>query len=829
MIYFCCDTLRRSATTASPLNGIDFLEVVDLDAPSPALRQRLLHVHLLKDPAPQVFQIANVRIEGGVRIRDIAATGITMGVGGQANVIEVAVDQAGDFSWYRLTLVTSLIDSSPPPNFDPQLASVDFTFKAECPTGFDCQPRWMCPCPPEELPEIDYLARDYDSFRGAMLDRMASTIPNWSERNPSDLGVLLVEMLAFVGDDLSWRQEDANTEAYLGRARRRASVRRLARLVDYRMSDGVNARTFVHLRVAGDVVPLNPGDPPAVPLGTPFATVISGQGVTIAPDPDLLKSAAAVFEAIETVDGLFLAHNRMPFYTWSDARCMLPAGSTSATLAGHFPDLRVGEVLIFEEIVGPRTGNPADADPARRHAVRLTLANAFSAAGPLADPVSGGLITEIGWRAEDALPFALCLSSITDELFGAAAIAEVSIARGNIVLADHGRTITHEPLGIVPAADLFWARGCGGDPCVHDVPGEIAPRFQPTLAEVPLTQARTLAAGASAAQVLAPTGYALPSRMHLNSVLGPNPLEWTPLFDLLDTGPFDTNFVAEVESDGRATIRFGDDDFGIRPDAGTVFEAQYRVGNGRAGNIGRDSLLHVALAEPMIVAVRNPLHGMGGIDPETIEEVRQRAPFAFRRQERAVTRDDYREIPLRMGGIQGARGTWRHTGSWHTIFVTADRAGGLPVDDAFAGQLRDFLEVYRLAGRDLAVDQPHDVPLELELTVCVLSDYFRADVARDLVALFSNRRLPDGRLGLFHPDRFTFGQTVYLSPLIAVAQSLAGVASVEATVFHRLGTVSTTGLTDGFLTFDRTEIARLDNDPNFPERGLFRLRMLGGK
>ena len=361
------------------------------------------------------------------------------------------------------------------------------------------------------------------------------------------------------------------------------------------------------------------------------------------------------------------------------------------------------------------------------------------------------------------------------------------------------------------------------------MPGEIAPRFRPTLAEVPLTQARTLAAGASAAQVLAPTGYALPSRMHLNSVLGPNPLEWTPLFDLLETGPFDTNFVAEVESDGRATIRFGDDDFGMRPDAGTVFEAQYRVGNGRAGNIGRDSLLHVALAEPMIVAVRNPLHGMGGIDPETIEEVRQRAPFAFRRQERAVTRDDYREIPLRMGGIQGARGTWRHTGSWHTIFVTADRAGGLPVDDAFAGQLRDFLEVYRLAGRDLAVDQPHDVPLELELTVCVLSDYFRADVARDLVALFSNRRLPDGRLGLFHPDRFTFGQTVYLSPLIAVAQSLAGVASVEATVFRRLGDCFRRG------SYGRVPDFRQDRDraprqrSEFPGTGLFQLHMLGGK
>jgi hypothetical protein len=89
--------------------------------------------------------------------------------------------------------------------------------------------------------------------------------------------------------------------------------------------------------------------------------------------------------------------------------------------------------------------------------------------------------------------------------------------------------------------------------------------------------------------------------------------------------------------------------------------------------------------------------------------------------------------------------------------------------------------------------------------------------------------LPEGRLGLFHPDRFSFGQTVYLSPLIAAAQAVAGVASVEATVFQRFGIPSPAGLSDGLLRFDRLEIARLDNDPSFPEHGEFRLTLLDGK
>ena len=48
----------------------------------------------------------------------------------------------------------------------------------------------------------------------------------------------------------------------------------------------------------------------------------------------------------------------MSFYTWGDQRCCLPRGATRATLAGSFPDLKAGDVLLFEEVLGPHTGVP---------------------------------------------------------------------------------------------------------------------------------------------------------------------------------------------------------------------------------------------------------------------------------------------------------------------------------------------------------------------------------------------------------------------------------------------------------------------------------------
>ena len=110
-------------------------------------------------------------------------------------------------------------------------------------------------------PRLDYLARDYASFRRLLLDLIAQRNPNWSERNPSDIGIALVELLAHEGDHLAYFQDAAANEAYLDTVRQRISARRHARLVDYAMHDGRNAWTFLHLTANAAAT---------LPAGTPF-------------------------------------------------------------------------------------------------------------------------------------------------------------------------------------------------------------------------------------------------------------------------------------------------------------------------------------------------------------------------------------------------------------------------------------------------------------------------------------------------------------------------------------------------------------------------------
>src|SRR5260370_27468206 len=159
--------------------------------------------------------------------------------------------------------------------------------------------------------------------------------------------------------------------------------------------------------------------------------------------------------------------------------------------------------------------------------------------------------------------------------------------------------------------------------------------------------------------------------------------------------------------------------------------------------------------------------------------------------------------------VQRAAATFRWTGSWNTVFVTADRVGGLAIDDTFETELRTHLEQFRMAGYDLEVDGPRFVPLDVELLVCVEPDYFRAHVQAAVLDVLSSGARSDGSLGFFHPDRFTFGGPVYLSAIVAATQAVEGVQSVTPQAFQRQREDASSALGTRVLPMSPLEIARL--------------------
>ncbi|MGC2108260.1 MAG: hypothetical protein WA655_02005 [Candidatus Korobacteraceae bacterium] len=984
----CRENQRESAVRAAPLFGLDFVDVSD--------DQKTLEVFFL-GKAPANLTKANVRITGGRTPGSVQVTSLLLRHNTDPaldDTLEVNVNQPGDYSTYTLSLV-KLDDSGRPTDqildgFDPMYASVDFSFKAGCPTDLDCRPQQVCAPPTRTQPEISYLAKDYNSFRQLILDRLALIMPGWSETHVPDIGIMLVEVLAYVGDYLSYYQDAVATEAYLGTARQRISVRRHARLVDYAMLEGCNARAWITIHTDTD----GPLDPTKIS----FITGYPGSPAPGTLQPADIKAATPgsyeVFEPLvqdpsQSIN-IYAAHSEIHFYTWGNCQCCLPVGATSATLvdqwttpktgsggnggdgggttspavpevartaasagesklkvatsspktatrvdstrdvrasartdaapavkastpatptpAGTPPSdgppgttralqLQIGNVLIFEEVIGPRTGNPADADPTHRQAVRIT--NITWSVDPLyhpTDPDFGQPIVTIEWCPEDALTFPLCIS--TQAPFPQCDCLEnLSVARGNVILVDHGAK-TSASLGTVPT--LSTTQQCATK-CSPSETSIVPGKFCPTLSDEPLTFAQPLpACGCASAFVVNDPRQAVPAitlQGTLSNELGATGTSWTPARDLLESGPNDATFVVEMDNDGAAHLRFGDGVLGKIPDAGTQFAATYRLGNGTAGNVGADTIVYLLFAETTEgmgnLQPRNPLPAAGGTDPESLDEVRMFAPYTFRDVlERAITADDYASLaadntrrladrpellaevtqpetvdgavpqtidekrlseeeepgePTPLGPdicnqpfvrLQGAKASLRWTGSWYEALVAIDPAGAESVESDVLTEIADYLEPFRRMGHDLDVRPADYVPLDLALRICVLPDYQQAHVESALLDVFSNRVLPDGTLGFFHPDNLTFGQGIYTSRIIATAQAVTGVQEAQLLRLERyeigepaigVEDVSDELPVGGVLPLGPFEIARLDNDPNAPENGRLTLDLRGGR
>lgn len=820
------DSRRGRLFGQSAVVGLDYLDV----DPS----QTELTVYFIgRAPASLTDDdcAAHFRIEGGRRIRDIQITDcelIQSRDPERDDQVRLCLDKAGDFSTYRLRITGT--DET----IDPLYDHIDFSFKVDCPSDLDCIRPETCPPEPREAPEINYLARDYESLRQLIYDRLAVVMPDWQERHAPDLGVTLVELMAYTGDYLSYHQDAVATEAYLDTARRRVSVRRHARLVDYFVHEGCNARAWVALEVGAAVEPVTL-DPADVQLVTALDSLSPGIG-SVLPRHELDRLPTDGYRVFEPLVRdrtapieLWSAHNRIRFYARGQRECCLPKGATAATLLDQEPGtvervlhLAPGDVLIFEEALGPKTGNPADADPAHRHAVRL------SATEPAVDPLDGTLVLEVRWADEDALPFPLCLSAVTDPAHGCRFVEDVSVARGNLILVDQGATRA-EPDALPAVPVVHTQADC---PC-PDHPGdriEIAGRYRPRLADGPLTFSEPARLDGPAAAAIQDPRLALPELWLTGQ---PDGEPWAARRDLLGSEAYDRHFVVEIDNEGRANLRFGDGACGFEPPAGAGFEARYRTGNGRAGNVGAESIRHLVYRSQMpggIAGLRNPMPAAGGTDPETIAEAKLLAPAAFRRElQRAVVPADYAAIAERNPAVQRAAAVLRWSGSWYEVQVAIDPLASQGLSDALAAEIEQDLRRYRRIGHDLRIVPARYVPLDIELTVCVDPDYLRGHVRAALQHVFGTGTLADGTPAFFHPDRLSFGEGVYLSTMIAAAQAVDGVESVRVTRLTRLYERPDHELANGVLPLAPLEVARCDSDPSFPEHGRLELVMLGGR
>ncbi len=792
--YFCSHTRRRQAVlTKSALNGLDWIEV-------DSVHQNRLRIGFLKPPPgarggiPQRSSLSpqHFRISGGERIPSVKVKSIHVENGDELVLI---LEGSGDFSMYALDLIDPGNPRQPPRGFDPVLARIYFSFKVSCPTPFDCKPDNQCPPDPASPFIIDRMARDFDSIRQALIDRWQSIDPAFSDPPTADSRAVLLDLFAATGDYLSHYQDAATTESTLSTARFRHSVRRHARLLDYPVHEGLNARAFVWFAV-------EPGSDADGHLLNSGMELLTGFGTEtrIAPETrdEQIRTGSQVFSTRQAVR-LYAAHNEIEFHTFHESTCCLRKGSTEAVILSK-PGLQLepGMFVLLQETRNPISGLEAEADLGKRHVVRLNEVR------PETDIIENRKLLRLRWADQDALPFTLDLIAKVPDPARPAERLPAAILKGNLIPADHGRYFSGLPLESDERPRLIDGR--------YVLPGTNLTFESPFDPHVPASAFLN----------------ARPQDASPSVVLYDGTDFWYPRSDLLSSLHHQKHFVVEMQENRQATVRFGNDTFGRTPANPAAMRVSLRLGNGPVGNVGHSTIRQIVGGPEGILSLSNPLPARGGTSAESLEQIRHFAPEAFQRQERAVTMEDYREMARRHPGVQDARAELRWTGSHHTVFIAIDRFGGFPVDAAFKKDFRAHIERFRIAGLDLSIREPERVPLEIALDICVNVKTQRAHVHAALKRVFSSGLTAEGTPGFFHPDRFTFGQPLFLSALIESAMRVPGVVRVIPQTFKRLLHPPGDEVAEGLIQPANHQILQMRNDRNYPEKGTLTLHLSGG-
>ena len=771
---------------ADRYNGVDFVEVA---AP------RTLLVHFLND-VPVADPALTAAITGGDSVPTVALApivGADWGVDGDGRpLLTLTALTDGDFSNYTLTLAA--------PKLDLILGTTVFSFKATCPSEFDCAPV-VCPCPPDDtpVPPIDYLSRDFQSLRQALLGFSSLRYPNWMERSEADFGLVIAEILSAVGDELSYLQDRVAAEASIVNATQRRSLVSLARLVDYEPTPAISGATTLQCDVSSKG---------ALAAGTLISAM--------APDGSQVPFEIGAGLADTSH---YPVREKWNFgirpYWFDDSEQCWPLGATDLWMQGHGYDFTAGQALLIQ------TDLPGESP---RQIVHLTEPG-YETVDPIF--LTGGAptkVTHLVWGDGEALIRALDLTSTR--------------LGGNLLPATQGRRFSEvfvigKPPASAPNALRAIARQGpnGGDSTPNYV-------FRYPLGQAPLGWL----ANAEPNQPPAP-------EIILNQIL-PAAVTWTFGTSLMESLATDNDFtidpvawqVVARSGDGRpthydiaggegGTIRFGDNVFGASPADGDVFQVSYRTGLGAAGNVAADS---ISLVDPatagILVAARNPFAVTNAADEETASHIRRFAPQAFRAvQYRAVLAADYEAAAETLPWVEKAGTCFRWTGSWMTVFTAVDPHGGLAISVAQEIQLVELLNRYRLAGYESYAPPPDYVSLDLRIEVCVLSGWLDGDVEAGVLEVLSGDDCPNGPTGFFFADRFTFGTPLYRSRLEAAIQGAPGVLGVRGIQYRQRGSFAGFKPLPEVVRPSPHQILRVENDPSWPERGTIRVIAEGGR
>jgi predicted phage baseplate assembly protein len=272
--------------------------------------------------------------------------------------------------------------------------------------------------------------------------------------------------------------------------------------------------------------------------------------------------------------------------------------------------------------------------------------------------------------------------------------------------------------------------------------------------------------------------------------------DWTEVTSFADSDRDDHHFLLDPvagevrlgpavrQKDGRLRR------YGATPGHGATLRMRsYRAGGGRRGNVARGAVSVLKSSIPFVDRVENRRAARGGVDGESVENAKIRGPIVLRTRDRAVTAEDYEHIAFeaapevkRVRCIPASDPS--EAGAVRLLVVpdvTGDRGqfdfDQLWPDEETLQKVTDRLEVCRMVGVRVLVEPPDyqgvTVVAKLRPRPRVTAAHLREAAAEALYRYFHPvEGGPDGQ-------GWPFGRPVHIGEVYSVLQAARGTAFVE--------------------------------------------------
>lgn len=496
------------------------------------------------------------------------------------SLLNLTLSPIGDYSTYTLTINDKIHKW-----IDPVFGSISFKFHPGY-FSLNCKPEQPAATAPKPTTVIDYLAKDYESFKHVLITAMMERVPGWRPTSEADLDQVLIELLCAAADELSDYQDRVMNEAYLATARKRVSLARHVRLMDYHIHQGNQASTWLALCITGT----NAKEP--IKLG--------GQA------PEDLNLVVSTNSAEDDTSTIFISRgdwylypilNEIELYTWSDSVPALEAGCTTADLkfdtndsnelsdlAGHIKEGKVTHLLI-QEYLNPVSGEESDADPTKRQVLEL-IRSGTDEPKVIHDPVEDKYLLRVCWEKRDKLKSNYCFTVDCNNK----KVPRVSLFHGNLVKVCHGRPVTgvfKEPDTVLSDGQNYYERDLRQN-------RKLKTSFK--LPDAPLAYKNTAPGGevpSKSTLKIYEIGMYDESEKHDKNWSQDKWNQWSEEINLIHSTNIindDNHFIVETDEEGSSLVRFGDGINGREWPENAILLCRYQVGYGPDGNVGRDTL-----------------------------------------------------------------------------------------------------------------------------------------------------------------------------------------------------------------------------------------------